>query len=144
MPLPRPTLCLSWLIVLVVAVTAAVGRALNKTSGWQWAVQGRRSCRGGGQRGANNNAKSASNQINSNVTKNIHILSTFVGRSLATANSPATPKWLGPPQSHRALPCHAPFPTSAHLLFLRRPLRCAITSILGRFASRHKFCGLCE
>lgn len=109
MPLPRPTLCLYWLIVLVVAVTAAVGRALNKTSGWQWAVQGRRSCRGGGQRGANNNAKSASNQINSNVTKNIHILSTFVGRSLATANSPATPsppKWLGPPQSHSsALPC---------------------------------------
>lgn len=59
--------------------------------------------------GANNNAKSASNQINSNVTKNIHILSTFVGRSLATANSPATPsppKWLGPPQSQSsALPC---------------------------------------
>lgn len=51
MPLPRPTLCLSWLIVLVVAVTAAVGRALNKTSGWQWAVQGKRSCRDGGERG---------------------------------------------------------------------------------------------
>lgn len=85
---------LSRLIVLVVAVTAAVGRALNKTSGRQAGCRAGQGC-AGGRRGGYNNAKSASNQINSNVTKNIHILSTFVGRRDAIA----PPKWLGPPQS---------------------------------------------